>query len=360
MRYRVGIPAAYGVAMPGQTPWTDGKLRAAWAARDWPIVFTRYRKLTGDTQTALGIKVDLTQGAVSLIEHGQRKVSHDDVITRIAEGLSVPSELLGLSEPGDIAWSPDPELRERVAHAQRSGKTDIRAAEWIATVLREHRKAEDDVGGRDLWAVVASQLDTVTSLLPGSSGATADRLLLLAAEHAHWLSWVAYSEGKRGAALQWLDTAHGWGIDAGSADMRLWVERVRSNYGLRHGEAPRALRTAEMAREATGRVSPASASILAHSAAMAAAAAGDRDKSRRLSDEAYTLALQVPDESQRPAWLYFLDPVRAKLQVGDRAYASRDYATAAAAFREGLGELTGFPKDAAYYALRLEDSRARS
>lgn len=305
----------------------------------------------------------MPQSHVSLIERGKRRVTSADVIARITEGLEVPDELRGLpdrheSQPAD--WSPGPELSERIARAHNTGRIDASSAEWIARVLAEHRRAEDVVGGKELWPVVRSQLEAVTRLLPGVSGSVADRLLILAAEHAHWLSWVAACEGHPGPAKAWLDVAHGWAIDAGSADMTSWLTRVRSYYTLNHGDPIRALRTAEAALQAPGSLSPGASSIAAHAAAMAAAAVGERDRSRRLAEESYELALRVPDIDDRPGWLYWLDPVRAKLNLGEAAYAARDWSLAMSALQEGLTALEGFPRDQALYASKLEEARRRA
>lgn len=351
---------AYRRSMAKPGPWAGGRLRAAWASGDWSGIFREYRRATGVSQLELGSMVGMPQSHVSLIENGKRKVTSAELIARITEGLEVPDELRGLPERSDpLPWSPDPELNDRIARAQSTGKLDIRSADWIAHVLAEHRRAEDVIGGRDLWIVVRSQLDTVTRLLPNASGAVADRLLLLAAEHAHWLSWVAASEAQHGPALAWLDIANGWAVDAGSADMASWVARVRSFYTLGRGDPVRALRLAEVSQQAPGSLTPAAASIAANAASLAAAAVGERDRSRRLAEESYNLALQVPDAADRPGWLYWLDPLRAKLQYGMAAYAVRDWSVAVDALQQGVNELDGYPRDQAFYLIKLEDARQR-
>uniref|UniRef100_UPI003D70A528 XRE family transcriptional regulator n=1 Tax=Streptomyces sp. bgisy153 TaxID=3413793 RepID=UPI003D70A528 len=214
---------------------------------------------------------------------------------------------------------------------------------------------------RALWPIVRSQLDTVTQLIPHAAGETADRLMLLAAEHAHWLSWVAWQEQRRGPALAWIDLAHGWAVDGGHGDMASWAQRVRAYYSLAHGDPVRALRTAEAARFVGPRpLSPAAEAVAVHQAAMAAAACAERDRARRLADEAHALAVQAPAEDERPGWLYWLDPVRAQLQHADAAYACRDWATAAAGMRAALPALEGYPRDHAYYRARLEDAERRA
>lgn len=281
-------------------------------------------------------------------------------MARITEGLQVPGELTGIHHGrARDDWEPPAELRERMAHGHTTGRTDLRTADWIGEVLVHHRRAEDEVGGQELWPVVRSQLDAVTSLIPRASGPTADRLMLLAAEHAHWLSWVAWQAGKRGPALAWIDVAHGWAVDGAHTDMSSWAYRVRSYYCLRHGDPVRALRTAEAARAQPGRLSPAAESAAAHTAAMAAAAVGERDRAMGLSERALELALRAPEEGDRPGWLYFLTPTRARLQAADAAAACHRWADAAAGFRDALPELEGYPRDRAHYQRRLEDAERR-
>lgn len=341
-------------------PWADLRLRASWARRDWAAILRAYRAATGLSQIKLAALVGLSQSDVSLIERGKREVREAAVMDRIAEGLHVPPELLDLPGAGArTEWSPDPELQERIARAHVTGRTDTRSADWIAVVLAEHRRAEDDGAGRDLWPIVRSQLDAVTKLVPGSAGETADKLMVLAAEHAHWLSWVAAGQGQRGPALAWLDVAHGWALDAGSADMASWLTRVRAYYTLGAGDPVRALRTAETAIRGPGQLSPSAASIASHTAAMAAAAVGERDRARRLAEQAYKAALQAPTADERPGWLYWLSPTRAKLLLGEAAHASRDWSTAVDALREGLDELDGYPRDHEFYRTRMEDARRR-
>jgi transcriptional regulator with XRE-family HTH domain len=349
------------VTMSGQEPWGDGRLRAAWAARDWPAVFRRYRHLAGISQRRLGELVDMTQGYVSNVERGRHQIRSAEVVARITGGLKVPTELGGVTRDRAMdKWAPSVELRDRIAHARATGRADLRTADWIGVVLAQHRRAEDEVGGLDLWPIVRSQLDQVTALIPGTSGPAADRLLLLAAEHAHWLSWVSWQEDKRGPALAWIDLAHGWAVDGGHPDMASWAQRIRSHYSLEYGDPVRALRTAEGARFAGPRpLSPAAEAAAVHQEAMAAAQLGERDRAVRLAEEAHGLALRAPEEEERPGWLYWLDATRARLQAADAAYACQRWQDAAAGFREALPALAGFPRDHGYYLARLEDAERR-
>lgn len=347
--------------MSGQQPWADVRLRAAWARQDWAAILREYRRTTGLSQRGLEPLIGVPQPYISAIESGRKRVTSAELIARMTEGLNVPAELTGIRlqrEPDE--WAPSTELRERLAHAHQRGRADLRTADWIGVVLAQHRRAEDEVGGLDLWPIVRSQLDQVTALIPGTSGQAADRLLLLAAEHAHWLSWVAWQKDKRGPALAWIDLAHGWAVDGGHPDMASWAQRVRAHYSLEYGDPVRALRTAEGARFAGPRpLSPAAEAVAVHQEAMAAARLGERDRAVRLAEEAHGLALRAPDEEERPGWLYWLDATRARLNAADAAYACQQWTDAASGFREALPALAGFPRDHAYYLARLEDAERR-
>ncbi|MEU9199398.1 helix-turn-helix transcriptional regulator [Streptomyces sp. NPDC048332] len=339
--------------------WADVALRAAWARQDWAAILREYRRAAGLSQRGLESLVGMPQPHISAIESGRRQVTSAEVRARITEGLRVPPELTLVPVRPDLDdWAPPTELRDRIAHGHATGRTDLRTADWLGEVLARHRRAEDETHGLDLWPVVRAQIDTVTRLLPGTTGAAADRLLLLAAEHAHWLSWVAAQQKQAGAALAWIDLAHGWAVDGGHTDMASWVHRIRSYYSLRHGDPVRALRTAEAARLAVG-LSPAAASVATHQVATAAAALGERDRARRLANEAVGLALQTTDEEERPGWLYWLTPGRAMLQLADTAYSCQDWQVAVDGIRAALPELVGYPRDHAYYQARLEDAARR-
>lgn len=341
--------------------WEDPRLRKAWAEQDWAAIFKEFRRAARISQQAMEPLVGMPQPHISAIERGRRQITSAEVRERITRGLCVPEELGGLpARRAELSeWMPDAELRERIALAHSRHRVDLRAANRIALGLAQHRRTEDVLGGRAMWVVVRAQLDAVTAMLPDAAGSEADRLLALAAEHAHWLAWVADQEGRRGASLAWLDFASGWAMESASWDLVSWLARVRSHVTLRRDDPIRALRLAEAARHAPGPLSPAAESIAAHAEAMAAAAVAERDRAQHCADRALQLALAVEDEHERPDWLYWLSPSRARLQRADVAYAVRSWADAAAGYAAELPSLVDYPRDHAYYEQRLADARSR-
>jgi transcriptional regulator with XRE-family HTH domain len=255
-----------------------------------------------------------------------------------------------------VQWAPDPDLYERGTHAAATGKVDVPLIRRTAGSLYNLRRDEDKNGGAKQWHTVRDQLNVVTFEVP--QVAEPDSLLMLAAEHAHWLSWVCYHNGQHPAARAWLDMATGWAQDAGSVEMLAFIARVRSFYLLRTDQPQRALKAAETASYA--RLTPATRSIVAHAESLAAASLGDRDRALSLADQAYADALEAPDEDARPPWLYWLDPARAVLNRADVAYRVGDFSTAAKLFAEGIEQLADFPRDQAVYLTRLREAQARS
>uniref|UniRef100_UPI003F499B73 helix-turn-helix domain-containing protein n=1 Tax=Actinoplanes sp. CA-151224 TaxID=3239904 RepID=UPI003F499B73 len=261
---------------------------------------------------------------------------------------------------GALSLMPYPELRDRIAHSRESGTVDLGTVACIRDALGTYRRTEDITGGVQLWPIVQGQLQAVTDLIPKSSGKVLDDVLSLAAEHAHWLSWVAFGEKNPGAALAWLDHAHGWATEAGAFDLVSWIARVKSTYALSGGDPVRAQRSAQLASRLSNNGSPSARSIAANAEALAAAALGNFDQARRLGDEAYAHAQQAPEAGDRPSWLYWLDPVRAELQRADTAYAVQDWDDAAALYSSNLPALLDYPRDYAYYAGRLATARAQA
>ncbi|MDH6112014.1 hypothetical protein P3T36_005009 [Kitasatospora sp. MAP12-15] len=72
-------------------------LRAALAEHDFASAFSLIKKYGGLSQNRIASACQLTPGKVSTVISGDQHVTSYDVITRIADGLSIPGDLLGLS-----------------------------------------------------------------------------------------------------------------------------------------------------------------------------------------------------------------------------------------------------------------------
>lgn len=95
--------------------WDRLDMTQALANRDMGSAIRIFRRWTGASQTDVGMMVGLPQPHVSEIERGVRKVATIDLLERIADGLEIPRQMLGLApreiERGDTNPGPVAESR---------------------------------------------------------------------------------------------------------------------------------------------------------------------------------------------------------------------------------------------------------
>jgi hypothetical protein len=118
---------------PIETPpslWQRPDTLDALRARNIQRLFYLLRQWAGASQTRLAIACGLTQGKVSEIMAGTRRVAALDVFERIADGLEMPPEArlaLGLAPfaPGSVPSSGIPSQDGRQPHSVSSGSSSL-------------------------------------------------------------------------------------------------------------------------------------------------------------------------------------------------------------------------------------------
>jgi hypothetical protein len=120
--------------------WERAEVRQALRKRDMGALFRLVEEHTGLSHTRLGTAVGLTQGRVSEVINGTRRIAATHVFQRIADGLGMPDParmLLGLS-PRHTAAITRPVSTRRAQPGQNSElQRQITAARSIdATVIR--------------------------------------------------------------------------------------------------------------------------------------------------------------------------------------------------------------------------------
>ncbi|GAA4200601.1 helix-turn-helix domain-containing protein [Actinocatenispora rupis] len=89
--------------------WGRPEVTDALADRDIGALIRLVRQHTGASQNRIAVQLDLTQGRVSEIVNGHRRVENIDVLLRLAERLDMPNEarfLLGLAPRTDEPLTP--------------------------------------------------------------------------------------------------------------------------------------------------------------------------------------------------------------------------------------------------------------
>jgi transcriptional regulator with XRE-family HTH domain len=104
--------------------WQAPDTLVALRSRDFGRLFRLLSAATGVSQTALGVATGLSQGQVSQVMNGARRLTRLEVIERVCDGLKMPDParmLLGLAPGG----SPRPEVSSAVAPPQTAGLADL-------------------------------------------------------------------------------------------------------------------------------------------------------------------------------------------------------------------------------------------
>lgn len=112
--------------------WRSDTLLDALAARDVGHLFRLVQKLTGASQTQIGMVTGLSQAQVSEIMSGKRQVSTIDVLARIVEGFGIPDPARTVLLLGSRKYLHDqdqpPALGTQAAETQALNRETLAAA----------------------------------------------------------------------------------------------------------------------------------------------------------------------------------------------------------------------------------------
>jgi transcriptional regulator with XRE-family HTH domain len=236
--------------------------------RDVAAALKIFRKWTGATQGQLGALCGMPQSHISEILNGKRRVTSLDVIERLANGLNIPRDRLGLADPAraaEASRSPDPSgpHRRTVLTAAAAGIVTAADEELEEVTRRMQLFAASNVDDPALHQLDMS-IDWVGSRYETSDAATVYPIALrqrrwvadLMAGHQHprqrshlyviagklsgLLGYLAFDLGNELLARAYCNEALGLAQTAGSGDLAAWVRGTQSfiaYYSGRYREA---------------------------------------------------------------------------------------------------------------------------
>jgi tetratricopeptide (TPR) repeat protein len=308
--------------------WERSDVREALRDRDFGLLFRLVARHGGASQTQIAAAVGLTQGQVSIIMRGARRVTAIEVAERALDGLNA-------SDPARVIFGLAPRVRTEVNVEDRHLADDVErravlrsGIAAVAQALTDHRSRT--VGERrttpssttELAMIVsrakrhrqASRYSTALALLPRLLGAVrsaceagdGDRLLRthqLAADAYQATGSVLLKLGDVGLAAIAADRSARSATASGDPVMLAASARLITHMLMGSGHAEPA---AELATRAAQRLSadisqPDGRALSVYGAlllrgAVAAAASNDRDNARRLLDEAEDAARRLGRE----------------------------------------------------------------
>jgi len=199
---------AAGAQAAANTPPIDPRLfdrpdvRRVLAERDIAALYQVLRDDAGLTQRTIAELTGMAQSEVSEILAG-RQVRAYDVLVRIAEGLGIPRELMGLSYGEDSAGDaypgveggPDPEVEEEMRRRALLAATSLAALGRVVTSLGElaelalPRTGDEPLPSR-LGVSHVQAIEAVTERLRATARQYGGQAEVFGAAAKHYLRWM--------------------------------------------------------------------------------------------------------------------------------------------------------------------------
>lgn len=212
------------------------------ACREWNIgrLFRLINNLTEEpakfTVTHIGRRCGLTPSRVLEYMKDAHQVTNVSIVERIADGLGIPGERLGLvARPwegsgsaadlpnGSGLWHPKtltPDDTERVVGAiHRPSRIDSQVIDSLANVLAAQRRLEDDVGSAAVVVPVSAQLDALKGMVVGARGAMRPKLVGVTGQWALFAGWLTANLGRFEVSQAWFDRAAEWAAESGDVSL---------------------------------------------------------------------------------------------------------------------------------------------
>ncbi len=243
---------------------------------------------------------------------------------------------------------------------QTPERVDLPIVGYFATILADHRRADDLLGSQHLRLPVLVQLAMIRRFITAAKDPTVRReLQRVGAQYAQFAWWLALDVGDRHGAAEHFERARGWALDAGDYPLVGYVYAASAAFAHDPAEARWAADAAQRA-EYQQQATPA---VRAHTAIRVApvrAAAGELAACERELHQARDLLAERSRE-QEPPWIYWLQEVSVPFYLGvcyDQA-GRADLATAR--FAEALHLLPGdWTRDRGEFLARRAGAHAAS
>ncbi|BDH10530.1 hypothetical protein [Streptomyces hygroscopicus] len=313
---------------------------AALAARDFNGLFKLLHKQKvsyGVIAAACGLKTE----RVSLIARGKAHVTHFATVEKIADGLRIPGDLIGLARRPWEEATASPETHKGVDQMKRRQLLQGAVAAGLSGTpingLASSRNAVDRAlersagGDLDYWellieqysygyqgkspaeveANLAKDIEELRPLLE-TPLPVVDRIRLcrIAAQIAGIAAIVLHDRGERSEARKWFLTAGRAAEESGDRSLHAWVLARHAMVPLNFGAPQAAIPFVEQARHLAGTRPTAAAALSAVVAARAHALIGHRDQAFRALHDADRLAARLGSGQRTDTWFGYSEQKR--------------------------------------------------
>ncbi|MFF4531416.1 hypothetical protein ACFY1P_19355 [Streptomyces sp. NPDC001407] len=285
--------------------------------RDFTTIF-KVAKRAGFYPSLIARRVDLTPSAVGEVIKGNRGVMDIRVIERVADGLRIPGDMLGLARrewesDGNEGFSAALAVADEAAMPpagypgaldEDDPGGDAVDPEFVAALvdsqLPEHYKGANFFGARSTIPTVAQQAQSITSLLESATGTTRQALLRTGGQVAEFIGWLYQDLGDFRRAALWSDRSMEWAQEAADDHMQSYILFRKSNQATARASAERTVGLARAAQRLPG-LTPQITALAAQQEAQGYALMRNPKAALAKFDEAYALASESPSDGRGAA-----------------------------------------------------------
>lgn len=255
---------------------------------------------------ARGLYVD--HAYLSRVLNGRQK-SSDALVAGLDAFLGLEGRLMTLRpQVATLAeLRPDADMHARLAAVlAEPSRVDSAVVSWFDQTLADHRRAEDEIGGKPLLTIIKSQLTIVDSLGKQAPDPIRQDLTHLASQYAQFMAWIVNDSGDKAGAVEWYSRAHDWALEAGDANMAATALSMKAHIAWGSRDGFRTVRMGEAALWYDGRISAGIQGMASQMVARGYALNGDDDGAHKYLDVAQEFITEASDHPEdEPGWMYF-------------------------------------------------------
>ncbi|WP_144121046.1 hypothetical protein [Catellatospora sichuanensis] len=266
----------------------------------------RFLRSRGFSRHVIAAMAGLSETRIRAISHGTQRVTAYEVLTRVADGLHVPRELMGLShhrQPPPSGPTTELDLAHQLLQAASTGVSQDMVTAWndrVDQLGRATRSESPDV----LADQLVSGTVQLAPLINDNRIPARHRLELRhnTARIAGLTALTLLKTGDRHRSEHWFATANQLTDESTSPQLQSWIDAQHAYAAFYHADIASALTLAERARaRGTGVGAALAAALLAR----AHAAVGDHRGALSALDAAIELTDRLdPTEAIRSAFGY--------------------------------------------------------
>ncbi|MEV2249736.1 tetratricopeptide repeat protein [Streptomyces sp. NPDC050147] len=231
---------------------SDPEMIRACSARDFTSVFRFVKHHAGIYPALIARRCDLTPSRVGEVLSGRRIVKDMSVVERIADGLRIPGQMLGLTQRAwegksrecELASPAPPTVRKHVPPSVSPGSPD-------RTAVESFRAADRQLGGGHLYGSVLLYLhkEMAPRIFGSKQAPDTSQMFQAAAALTEMAGWMAHDSGRNGQAREHFTKALPLARAGGDRALGANVMASMSHLALQLGQLEEAVSLARAGRD---------------------------------------------------------------------------------------------------------------